>query len=104
MAMEELLGKVRTRRSQVQAYIRKQEPRNRLLLNIAVICGIAGTTFAGIPAIGGNAAINGIKSVTATPLPVWQILCIGAALCTMAATIATNWRNIHDTANKLAKA
>lgn len=102
--MEEILTKVRSRRSQVAAYIRKQEPRNRLLLNMAVLCGIAGTTLAGIPAIGGTSAINGIKSVTETRLPIWQILCIGAALCTMLATIATTWRNNHDTANKLARA
>jgi hypothetical protein len=102
--MDELLKKVATKRQQVGAYIRKQEPRNKLLINVAIICGIAGTAFAGIPAIGGTAAIDGIKSVTQPNLPIWQILCIAAALSTMVATIATSFRNNHDTTNKIAKA
>jgi hypothetical protein len=102
--MDELLQKITTKRAGVHDYIVKHEPRNRLLINVAIICGIAGTALAGIPAIGGAAAIDGIKAVTQPQLPVWQILCIGAALSTMAATVATSLRSNHDTANKLAKA
>lgn len=102
--MDELLNKVNVKRELVLAYIQKHEPRNKLLINIAIICGIMGTALAGIPAIGGTTAIDGIKSVTQTQLPIWQILCIGASLSTMAATIATSFRSNHDTGNKIAKA
>jgi hypothetical protein len=102
--MEELSDKITAKRNQVQEFISKQGPKNRWLMNVAVVGGIAGTAFAGIPAIGGTAAIEGIKSVTQPQLPVWQFLCIGAALCTLAATIATSLRNNFDTANKLSKA
>jgi hypothetical protein len=102
--MDELLQKIIAKRNLVHAFVSRHEPRNRLLINIAIICGIAGTALAGIPAIGGTAAIDGIKSVTQPQLPVWQILCIGAALATMAATVATSLRSNHDTSNKLAKA
>lgn len=102
--MDELLQKIRTKRNRVHTFVSKQEPRNKWLLNIAIICGVAGTAFAGIPAIGGTAAIDGIKSVTQPQLPIWQFLCIGAALSTMAATVATSLRSNHDTGNKLAKA
>jgi hypothetical protein len=102
--MEELLQKIIAKRNLVRAFVEKHEPRNRLLINVAIICGIVGTALAGIPAIGGTAAIDGIKSVTQPQLPVWQILCIGAALATMAATVATSLRSNHDTGNKLAKA
>jgi hypothetical protein len=102
--MEELSDKIATKRNQLHEFISKQKPKNRWLMNIAVIGGIAGTAFAGIPAIGGTAAIEGIKSVTQPQLPVWQFLCIGAALSTLAATIATSLRNNFDTANRLSKA
>ena len=102
--MDELLEKINAKRNLVRAFVEKQEPRNKLMVNVAIICGIAGTALAGIPAIGGTAAIDGIKAVTQPQLPVWQILCIGAALATMAATIATSLRSNHDTANKLSKA
>src|SRR5687767_11020006 len=102
--MEELSDKIAAKRNQVQEFISKQGPKNRWLMNVAVIGGIAGTAFAGIPAIGGTAAIEGIKAVTQPQLPVWQFLCIGAAVSTLAATIATSLRNNFDTANKLSKA
>jgi hypothetical protein len=101
--MEEILQKINAKRNRLQDFILKQEPRNKALINVAIICGIAGTALAGIPAIGGAAAIDGIKTITQPQLPVWQILCIGAALSTMAATIATSLRSNHDTGNKLAK-
>ena len=102
--MDELLKKVSARRAQVEAYIRKIEPRNRRLINLAIICGIAGTAFAGVPAVGGSSAIESLKAATQPNLPIWQILCIGAALCTMIATIATSLRSNHETGGKLARA
>lgn len=75
-----------------------------MLINIAVVSGIVGTALAGIPAIGGTDAIDTLKAATQTALPVWQILCIGAALSTMVATIATSLRSNHDTSGKLTKA
>ena len=102
--MDELLQKIMAKRNLVHSFVEKHEPRNRLLINVAIICGIAGTALAGIPAIGGTAAIDSIKAAAQPQLPVWQILCIGAALATMAATVATSLRSNHDTGNKLAKA
>lgn len=102
--MDELLLKINSKRKNLRHYISKQEPRNKLLSMVAIICGVAGTTLAGIPAIGGTTAINEIKSVTETTLPIWQILCIGAAAFTMLATISTTLRSNNDTANKLSKA
>jgi hypothetical protein len=70
-----------------------------MVLNISIFCGVIGTALAGIPA-----AIDTVKDSTQPGLPVWQVLCIGAALMTMAATITTSLRSNHDTGNKLAKA
>jgi hypothetical protein len=102
--MEELLHKIKTKRDKVHNFVVKHSPRNKRLINISIFCGIAGTALAGIPAIGGSAAIDSIKAMTQPQIPVWQILCIGAALATMIATIATSLRSNHDTGNKLAKA
>lgn len=102
--MEELITKINARRLSVQQFIQRQGPRNRILINIAIICGIAGTVLTGIPAVGGQSAIDGLKAMTQPPLPIWQILCIAAALFTATATVATSLRNNHDTATKLSKA
>jgi hypothetical protein len=60
------------KRNQVLAFISKQGPKNKWLMNVAIIGGIIGTALAGIPAIAGTAAIDGIKSVTQPQLPIWQ--------------------------------
>jgi hypothetical protein len=104
LAMEDLLQKIISKRNSVHSYIVKHEPRNRILINVAIICGVIGTALAGIPAIGGAGAIESIKAATQPSLPVWQLLCIGASLSTMSATIATTLRSNHDISNRLAKA
>ena len=102
--MEELLQKIISKRNVVHAFIVKHEPRNTLLINVAIIFGVIGTALAGVPALGGQGAIDSIKAATQPPLPVWQLICIGASLSTMAATIATTLRSNHDISNKLARA
>ena len=102
--MEDLLNKVRNRRIGLQRYIRTEEPKNKRLLNIAIVCGILATLLTGIPALGGEKAIKQIKSQTNPVIPVWQIMCIGASVCTSIATAATSYKNSHDTSNKIAKA
>ena len=102
--MEELLEKIISKRNSVHAFIVKNEPRNKVLINVAIICGVVGTGLAGIPAIGGQGAIDSIKAATQPALPVWQLICIGASLSTMVATIATTLRSNHDVSNRLAKA
>lgn len=102
--MQDLLKKINSKRDKIRVFASKQGPKNKLLLNVSIICGVVGTALAGIPAVGGTDAIETIKEVTKPGLPVWQFLCIGAALMTMSATIATSMRSNHDTGNKLAKA
>ena len=102
--MDELLHKIRNRRLSLQHYIQREEPRNKRLLNIAIICGILATLLTGVPALGGEKAIKEIKSKTNPVIPVWQIMCIGASVCTSIATAATTYKNSYDTSNKIAKA
>src|SRR5688500_10119482 len=102
--MEELLHKINTKRDKVHNFVVKHSPRNKRLINMSIFCGIAGTALAGRPAIGVSAAIDSIKAMTQPQIPVWQMLCIGAALATRTATIATSLRSNHDMGNKLAKA
>jgi len=102
--MEELLEKIIAKRNSIHSFIVKNEPRNKVLINVAIIFGVVGTGLAGIPAIGGQGAIDSIKAATQPALPVWQLICIGASLSTMVATIATTLRSNHDVSNRLAKA
>ena len=45
--MEELLEKIISKRNSVHAFIVKHEPRNKVLINVAIICGVVGTGLSG---------------------------------------------------------
>src|SRR5688500_11063884 len=102
--MDELLEKIISKRNIVHAFIVKHERRNKVLINVAIICGVVGTALAGIPAIGGQGALDSIKAAAHPPLQFCQILRIGASVATMVATRATTLRSNHDVSSRLAKA
>jgi hypothetical protein len=84
-------------------FIVKHEPRNKVLINIAIICGVVGTALAGIPAIGGQGAIEVLKrrltSIASLATNMHRSLPVNDD-----ATIATTLRSNHDISNRLAKA
>ena len=89
--------KIISKRKIVSSYLSKQIPKNKLLINTAIVCGIVGTAFAGIPAAGGKPAVDALSTS-------WQFLCIGASVFTLIATVATTLRNNYDTTSKISKA
>lgn len=102
--MDHLIEKIRSKQADVNQFLNRQKPRNRRLINVAIVCGLIGATFTGVPAVGGTSAIGALKALANWPAPVWQLLCLGATVCTLAATAATTMRNNHDLATRIAKA
>ena len=94
MKLEE---RIREQRDRLSAFISKQRPRNKWLINLAIICGVIGTAFAGIPASAGKPAIDALGTS-------WQFMCIGASIFTLTATVATSLRSNHNLESKLSKA
>lgn len=89
--------KITASRRQLGQYISRQAPRAKWLNSLAITGGILGTAFAGIPAIGGKSAIAGLHTS-------WQLMCIGAAVFTLIATIANTLKSNSDIAGRLMKA
>lgn len=94
MPLEE---RINAQRQKMLVFIAKAKPRNKWLINLAIVCGVIGTAFAGIPASAGKPAIDALGTT-------WQFMCIGASLFTLTATVATSLRNNHNLESKLSKA
>jgi hypothetical protein len=103
-AAQVLLAKIRQKRGEIAAFIGATEPRNARLTNIAIICGAISAALTAAPALGGKPLTDWITEALGLSLPIWQLLCFGGMVCSIAATIATNLSKSHETSAKLIRA
>ena len=88
-AETDLLVQVRRKRAQVDAVVAMALPRKRRLLNVSIIGGALAAVLTTGPAVGGQGFVVWIRTTLNLTAPGWQILCGAAALCSLAATVAT---------------
>ncbi len=100
-----LLDRMETKREELLAYMSKVRPRKRRLTNLTLFCGSAATVLTATPGLGGEAVTSWLAlNVFGATAPAWQILCLGATLCTVTATVATQILKSRDLEVKLIKA
>jgi hypothetical protein len=102
--MDNLDLAIRDRRERTDAYLRSAGARRRLLINVAVIAGALATLLTAAPALGGQPFAKWLTGVFGLSSPAWQLLCAVAALCSLAATIATQLLNSHQLDERVAAA
>ena len=73
----------------VAKYLVKARVRQRLLLNLAILAGALSTALTASPALGGLAFSDWLDETFGLTSPAWQILCAGAAICSLAAAVST---------------
>jgi uncharacterized membrane protein YozB (DUF420 family) len=83
-------------RGEVTDYLNRVRTRQRRLLTLAVVAGALATLFAATPAIGGKPLSD--------VLPVWQLLCAFAAICSLIAAIATQLQKSSNLEANVARA
>jgi hypothetical protein len=86
----DLLARIAAKRACVRAHLRRHRPRSRRLTTATIVLTSLAAVFTAGPGVGGDdvAAALG-KAVGTTSAPVWQGLCLGAALLSAAAAIVT---------------
>ena len=99
-----LLQKIVEKRRELANYLRMMEPRSARLTNIAIVCGAISAVLTATPALGGNDVAKWLTETLELPIPIWQLLCFGAMICSIAATIATNMSKSHETTARVLKA
>ncbi len=85
----DLLTQIRNKRARVEAVVAAAAPRKRRLLNMSIIGGALAAVLTTGPAVGGQPFATWLKTSLDLTSPAWQLLCGGAALCSVIATVCT---------------
>jgi len=91
-------------RSQIAAYLARARARQRRLINLAIVAGAVATVLTASPALGGLAFSDWLNETFGLTSPAWQVLCAGAALCSLAAAISTQLMKSHAVEEHVARA
>jgi hypothetical protein len=86
---DDLLRQVRQKRAQLDAFLARKAPLKRRLMNVTILGGTLATALTAGPAVGGPGFTAWLTKTFGLTSPSWQLLCGGAALCSVSATIAT---------------
>lgn len=85
----DLLGHVRQKRAKVEAFLAGAVPRKRRLQNVTLVAGTLAAALTAAPAAGGQAFTAWLTAALGLTSPSWRLLCGGAAVCSVLATLAT---------------
>lgn len=88
-ALAELSRRVRAKRDDVDAYVATVSTRRDRLMYVTVVCGSVATALTASPALGGETFTAWLTATLQLNNPAWRLLCLGAMVCSLAATIAT---------------
>jgi hypothetical protein len=95
-ASADLLVTIRDLRERTDAYLRVACSRRHLLVNVTLIAAALATFLTAAPALGGKPFAKWLTGVLGLSSPAWQLLCAGAAVCSLATTIATQLLRSHN--------
>lgn len=96
-----LLDRIKAKRQIINGYISKHEPRHNRLINFSIISGCLAALLTVGPGVGGNDFVNAIKNYATFGIPIWQILCFAASLCSVVAVITNSMLKSSDIKQKV---
>lgn len=103
---QKLTENIEQRQLALQAFLRKARPRRNRLASTSVVGSALSAALTAGPAFGGTkftTAAQGALSLEQSST-VWQVLCLGAVLASLAAAMATNLANSHSVAERVSAA
>jgi MFS family permease len=100
----DLLLWIRAKRAKVEIYLAGAAARRRRLLNLTIIAGTFAAALTAAPAFGGKPLADWLTTTLGLSSPSWRLLCALAAVCSIAATIATQLLKSHNVEEHLARA
>ena len=102
--LEALIPRIAAKRRSVDGYLRDTRRRSRRLVQISIIAGSVAATLTAAPALGGEPLSEWLTQAVSTPAPAWRFLCAFAALCSLSATVATQFLKSNNYEERIAKA
>ena len=93
---------VERRRIEIEEYLDRMQARQRRALNVAIVAGACASVLTASAAVGGQRLANWVTVTFG--ISSWQILCVIATICSLAAAIATQLLKSHNVDDRIARA
>lgn len=103
-ALRELVQRIHEKRQDVDRYLEATTRRRSRLVQATIVAGAVAATLTAAPALGGETFSDRLSEVFPTAAPAWQILCAIAALCSLAATVATQLHKSNNYDERIVRA
>jgi hypothetical protein len=86
---DDMVSRIRQKRTQLETFLSAARPRKRRLLNTTIVGGSLATALTAAPALGGQSFTAWLTGALGLASPSWRLLCAAASVCSVTATIAT---------------
>lgn len=93
---DDLLSKVRQKRSQIEQFISSEFPRKRRLVNMTIVGGTLSAALTAVPAVGGQPFTTWLTQTLGLTSPSWRVLCAAASISSVVATLSTQLLKSHN--------
>lgn len=103
---QQLSALIEQRRSDIRSFLQHARPHRSRLTNMSVIGSALAAVLTVGPAAGGTKFTEGIQALLSLDddSTVWRVLCLAAALSSLAAAVATGLANSHELAARVSAA
>jgi hypothetical protein len=89
VSSDDILGRIRDKRAEVERFLGAAVPRKRRLLNTTIVGGSLAAAFTAGPAVGGQPFTAWLTMSLGLTSPSWRLLCGAASVASILATVAT---------------
>ena len=89
VSSDDILGRIRAKRAEVERFLSAAVPRKRRLLNTTIVGGSLAAALTVGPAVGGQSFTAWLTMAMGLTSPSWRLLCGAASAASIMATIAT---------------
>ncbi len=104
VSTEELLSRIRQKRTRVEAFLAAARPRKPRLLNTTIVGGILAAALTAAPAVAGESFRAWLTGALGLGSPSWRVLCAAASVCSVMATVATQLLKSHNVEENVTRA
>ena len=89
VSSDDILGRIRAKRAEVERFLAAAVPRKRRLLNTTIVGGSLAAALTAGPAVGGQPFTAWLTMTMGLTSPSWRLLCGAASAASIMATVAT---------------
>lgn len=89
VSSDDILGRIRAKRAEVERFLSAAVPRKRRLLNTTIVGGSLAAALTAGPAVGGQSFTAWLTMAMGLTSPSWRLLCGAASAASIMATVAT---------------